>query len=118
MGCQFALDDFGSGMSSFGYLKTLPVQCLKIDGAFVRDMLNDPLDRTLVVSIQHIAKVMGMKTVAEYATSVAHVAELTAIGVDYVQGFALSKPEFMSQIFAQIKAEQALSAAPSSTDVS
>jgi diguanylate cyclase (GGDEF)-like protein/PAS domain S-box-containing protein len=114
LGCQFALDDFGSGMSSFGYLKTLPVQCLKIDGAFVRDMLNDPLDRTLVESIQHIGKVMGMKTIAEYATSVEHVAALQAIGVDYVQGYALSKPEFMSQVFAQIKADQAQSPDPSS----
>jgi len=114
MGCQFALDDFGSGMSSFGYLKTLPVQCLKIDGSFVRDILNDPLDRTLVESIQHIGKAMGMKTIAEYATSIEHVSLLTAIGVDYVQGFALSKPELMSQVFAGIKAEQALNSAPQS----
>jgi diguanylate cyclase (GGDEF)-like protein len=107
MGCQFALDDFGSGMSSFGYLKTLPVQCLKIDGVFVRDMLNDPLDRTLVETIHHIGKVMGMKTIAEYATSVEHVAVLEAIGVDFVQGYGLSKPELMSDVFAKIKADQA-----------
>ena len=118
MGCQFALDDFGSGMSSFSYLKTLPVQCLKIDGAFVRDMLNDPLDRTLVESIQHIGKVMGMKTIAEYATSMAHVDALEAIGVDFVQGYALSKPELMSQVFAGILAEQVTHATPPSTDPS
>jgi len=114
MGCQFALDDFGSGMSSFSYLKTLPVQCLKIDGAFVRDMLNDPLDRTLVESIQHIGKVMGMKTIAEYATSMEHVAVLEAIGVDFVQGYALSRPELMSEVFAQIEAYQALDSYPPS----
>ena len=108
MGCQFALDDFGSGMSSFGYLKTLPVQCLKIDDTFVRDMLNDSLDRTLVETIQHIAKVMDMKTIAEYATSMAHVAALEAIGVDFVQGYALSKPELMSEVFSAILTDQAL----------
>lgn len=108
MGCTFALDDFGSGMSSFGYLKTLPVQCLKIDGTFVRDMLEEPLDRTLVETIHHIGKVMGIKTVAEYATSLGHVAALDAIGVDYVQGYALSKPELMSRVFADILAGQAL----------
>jgi len=108
MGYQFALDDFGSGMSSFGYLKTLPVQCLKIDGAFVRDMLTDPLDRTLVETIHHVGKVMGMKTIAEYATSMEHVAALETIGVDFVQGYALSKPELMSQVFADILVAQAL----------
>jgi len=116
IGCQFALDDFGSGMSSFGYLKTLPVQCLKIDGSFVRDMLNDPLDRTLVVSIQHIAEAMGMKTIAEFATSMEHVAVLEAIGVDYVQGYALSKPEFMSEVFADIRDEQVLIPLPKTND--
>lgn len=117
-GCQFALDDFGSGMSSFGYLKTLPVQCLKIDGSFVRDMLHDPLDRTLVETIHHIGKVMGMKTIAEYATSTEHVEVLKAIGVDFVQGYALSKPELMSQVFADIRDEQALTSPPMTTNPS
>ena len=108
MGCTFALDDFGSGMSSFGYLKSLPVQYLKIDGTFVRDMLNDPLDRTLVETIHHVGRVMGIQTIAEYATSMAHVAALEAIGVDFVQGYALSKPELMSEIFSAILTDQAL----------
>jgi EAL domain-containing protein (putative c-di-GMP-specific phosphodiesterase class I) len=106
LGCQFALDDFGSGMASFGYLKTLPVQCLKIDGAFVRDMLNDPLDRTLVETIHHIGKVMGMLTIAEYATSEAHVVALREIGVDFVQGFSLSKPRPMSEVFSEVMVRQ------------
>lgn len=102
LGCQFALDDFGSGMSSFGYLKSLPVQCLKIDGSFVRDMLSDSLDRTLVESIHHIGKVMGMKTIAEYATSVEHVEALRRMGVDYVQGYALSRPRSMAEVFNEM----------------
>lgn len=116
LGCQFALDDFGSGMSSFSYLKTLPVQYLKIDGLFVRDMLDDPLDRTLVETIHHVGKVMGMKTIAEYATSAAHVVALEAIGVDFVQGYALSTPQLMSDVFAEILAAQPVSFTHSSTD--
>jgi diguanylate cyclase (GGDEF)-like protein/PAS domain S-box-containing protein len=112
LGCQFALDDFGSGMSSFGYLKTLPVHCIKIDGAFVRDMLNDPLDRTLVETIHHIGKVMGMQTVAEYATSEAHVVALREVGVDFVQGFALSKPQPMRDVFGEIAQSQTQSLLP------
>lgn len=103
LGCQFALDDFGSGMASFGYLKSLPVQYLKIDGTFVRDMLNDPLDRTLVESIQHIGKVLGMRTIAEYAETEAHVQVLRAIGIDFVQGYALSRPRLFSEVLDEMR---------------
>ncbi|MEW5839337.1 MAG: EAL domain-containing protein [Pseudomonadota bacterium] len=109
IGCQFALDDFGSGMSSFGYLKNLPVQCLKIDGGFVRDMLTDSLDRILVESIHHIGKVMGMQIVAEYASSEAHVHALKEIGVDFVQGFAISRPRSMDEVLAELASENAIS---------
>jgi len=68
------------------------------------------------VSIQHIAEAMGMKTIAEYATSMEHVAALEAIGVDYVQGYALSKPEFMSEVFADIRDEQVLIPLPKTND--
>ncbi|MCF6283179.1 MAG: EAL domain-containing protein [Candidatus Polarisedimenticolaceae bacterium] len=91
-GCRFALDDFGSGMSSFGYLKNLPVDFLKIDGEFVRDIVNDEVDRAMVKSINEIGQLMGKYTVAEYVESEEILALLKSIGVDYVQGYAIDKP--------------------------
>ncbi|HEB82624.1 MAG TPA: EAL domain-containing protein [Gammaproteobacteria bacterium] len=92
-GCQFALDDFGSGLSSFAYLKNLPVNYLKIDGAFIRDICSDDIDRTMVESIQHIGKVMGLQTVAEHVEDNGTYSMLRDIGVDYVQGYLLGRPE-------------------------
>ena len=91
-GCKFALDDFGSGLSSFGYLKTLPVDYLKIDGLFVKDIVDDQIDFAMVKSIHEIAHVMGKITIAEFVENDAIKNKLREIGVDYVQGYAISRP--------------------------
>ena len=92
LGCRFALDDFGSGLSSFGYLKTLPVDYLKIDGTFVRDMVDNPVDCAMVKSINEVGHAMGKKTIAEWAEDEATLAQLKEIGVDYAQGYAIDRP--------------------------
>ena len=101
LGCQFALDDFGSGLSSFAYLKTLPVDYLKIDGVFVKDIENDPIDLAMVKSINDIGKVMGKRTIAEFVESEAILSKLVEIGVDYAQGFHVGKPLALEQLGQQ-----------------
>ncbi len=93
LGCRFALDDFGSGLSSFGYLKQLPVDCLKIDGAFVRNIADNKTDRAMVKAINDIAHTLEKETVAEFAENQASVDILKSLGVDYAQGYHLHRPE-------------------------
>jgi EAL domain-containing protein (putative c-di-GMP-specific phosphodiesterase class I) len=91
-GCSFALDDFGTGLSSFAYLKYLPVYYLKIDGVFVKGIVEDPIDYAMVKSIHEVATVMGKKTVAEFVENRDIELKLTEIGVHYSQGFGIAKP--------------------------
>ncbi len=96
LGCSFALDDFGCGLSSFAYLKNLQIDYLKIDGMFVQDIVDDPIDRAMVKSINEIGHVMGKKTIAEFVENDAVLALLRNIGVDYVQGYGIEKPVLLS----------------------
>ena len=91
-GFLFALDDFGTGLSSFAYLKKLPVDYLKIDGEFVRDILHDPVDKAMVDTIKRIGDVLGMMTIAEAIEDEASCQLLTAMGINYGQGYHLAKP--------------------------
>jgi diguanylate cyclase (GGDEF)-like protein/PAS domain S-box-containing protein len=100
LGCRFALDDFGAGMSSFTYLKNLNVDFLKIDGSFVKEILDKPCDRAIVESINQVGHAMGKQTIAEFAESEEIVACLTGLGVDYAQGYAIGHPEPLSLLLA------------------
>jgi len=93
VGCQVALDDFGAGMSSFGYLKNLPVDVIKIDGSFIRELESDPMSRSIVDAITEIGHQRGLDVVAEWVASESIAELLRTLGVDYGQGFALHRPE-------------------------
>jgi len=107
-GARFALDDFGSGLSSFNYLKNLDVDFVKIDGAFVRDIDKDLVSYTMVESICHVSRVMGLETIAEFVETDSILRKLTDLGVDYVQGYGIHRPMRLSQLF-QAKAGKASS---------
>lgn len=98
-GCRFALDDFGTGVSTFSYLRNLPLDYVKIDGSFVRDMVDDELMAAMVDSINQIVHVVGLKSVAEFVENDAILGQLRDLGVDYAQGYTISRPFPMSQLF-------------------
>ncbi len=92
MGCRFALDDFGVGLSSFGYLKTLAVDYLKLDGCFIKNMTRDSIDYAMVHSINHVGQTLNIKTIAEFVENNETLEALREIGVDYAQGYGIAKP--------------------------
>ncbi len=101
LGCKFSLDDFGSGYSSYSYLKNMNVDYLKIDGAFVKDIVNNHADVAIVKSMNEIAHSLGLKTIAEYVENTEILAILSEIGVDYAQGYGIQKPIPLSELVIQ-----------------
>ncbi|MGF1759004.1 EAL domain-containing protein [Photobacterium sagamiensis] len=102
LGCLISLDDFGSGLSSFGYLKRMPVDIIKIDGMFVRDIADDEMDFAMVKAINELAKKMGKQTVAEFVENEAILTRLQSLGVDYAQGYYFGKPKPLAELVAEL----------------
>jgi len=98
IGCRFSLDDFGTGLSSYSYLRNLPVDYVKIDGVFVKDLNNNPSDYAVVRSINEIGHYLGKKTIAEFVENDAILSQLREIGVDYAQGYGIEKPGLLSNL--------------------
>ena len=100
LGCRVALDDFGSGLASYSYLKELPVDWLKIDGAFVRKIAADASDFAVVKSINEIGQFLGKQTIAEYVADEQILEKVAEIGVDYAQGYAIAPPGLLDHLVA------------------
>lgn len=96
LGCLFSLDDFGSGLSSFAYLRSLPVDYLKIDGLFIRDIANNPENRAMVKAINEVGHVMGLQTIAEYVEDKPTLDVVRDLGIDYAQGYGIGRPYRLS----------------------
>ncbi len=101
LGCHFSIDDFGTGFSTFAYLKQIPANSVKIDGSFVKDMLHDPIDEVLVKAINDTAHALGKTTVAEFVEDEATLLKLQELGVNYAQGYYIAKPMDIDSIKAQ-----------------
>jgi diguanylate cyclase (GGDEF)-like protein len=110
-GCTFSLDDFGAGLSSFGYLKVLPVDYLKIDGSFVREVTSDEVSRSMVDAICQIGKTMGLSVIAEYVGDEETQDILRAIGVDYAQGYGVGRPTPLDEILRGLEHEASAASA-------
>lgn len=102
LGCEFYLDDFGTGLSSFTYLQQLPFDHVKIDGSFVKNVVDDEVAQAMVKAIADVAHVLGMKTVAEYVENEAIIATLLTLGVEFLQGYGLHKPTALSNVLAEL----------------
>jgi EAL domain-containing protein (putative c-di-GMP-specific phosphodiesterase class I) len=100
IGIRFSLDDFGTGVSSFHYLKKLPVDYIKIDGLFVENMNKDPVDFATVRSIQDVAKLLGKQTIAEFVEDAEVEGQLRDLGVDFMQGFLRHRPMPLENVFS------------------
>jgi EAL domain-containing protein (putative c-di-GMP-specific phosphodiesterase class I) len=98
IGCKFSLDDFGTGLSSYSYLRNLPVDYVKIDGVFVKELATSPGDYAVVRSINEIGHYLGKKTIAEFVENDAILAQLREIGVDYAQGYGIEKPGLLANL--------------------
>lgn len=92
LGCYFALDDFGSGMSSLGYLKNLPIDYLKIDGDFIKDIAQNQVDCEIVEAIHRMARAMGIQTIAEFVENTEILTKLKTLGINYAQGYGIARP--------------------------
>jgi len=102
LGCHIALDDFGTGLSSLSYLRQLPIDLLKIDGSFVRDVLKDSRAESMVQAIAQLARSMSLTTVAEYVETDEILTRITALGVDYGQGFAIGRPTLLEDVITEL----------------
>ena len=102
LGCRFALDDFGSGLSSFAYLRNLPVNYLKIDGSFVRNIDSDKVNAAMVDAINQLGVVMGIKTIAEFVENDDIMNKLAEIGVDYAQGYGVARPVPLADMCSEV----------------
>jgi|TARA_B100000745_G_scaffold293313_1_gene235096 diguanylate cyclase (GGDEF)-like protein/PAS domain S-box-containing protein len=108
LGCRFAVDDFGSGFSTFNYLKNLPADYVKVDGAFIKNLANDPVDQALVKSISEIGKALGKKTIAEFVENQQILNMLKTMGINCAQGFYLGRPAPIQDVIREIDARNAL----------